>query len=77
MVIGSLLILRGISSDMCFSTLKVSPSNEIPLLSATIPMMVAMQLASAVATKSVGEKDSPLPLLSTGASVEILLPDGA
>jgi hypothetical protein len=34
-----------------------------------------MQLPNAVATKSVGEKASPLPWLSTGASVTILLPD--
>ena len=31
-----------------------------------------MQVPSAVATRSVGEKDSPLPLLSVGASVAIL-----
>ena len=34
-----------------------------------MPMMVMAQLASAVAQRSVGEKPSPLPLLSTGASV--------
>lgn len=76
MVRGSLLILRGMSSDMCFSTFKVRPSKEIPFLSATIPMIVAIQFANAVATRSVGENVSPLPLLSTGASVESVLPDG-
>ena len=30
-----------------------------------------MQVPRAVATRSVGEKDSPLPLLSVGASVAI------
>lgn len=76
-VTGSLLILRGRSSDMCFSTFRVSPSKEIPFLSATIPIMVAIQFPSAVATKSVGENVSPLPLLSTGASVDRALPDGS
>jgi hypothetical protein len=37
--------------------------------------MVIMQLAKAVATKSVGEKASPLPWLSMGASIVILFPD--
>ena len=34
-----------------------------------------MQDAKAVATKSVGEKASPLPLLSVGASVIISFPE--
>ncbi len=34
-----------------------------------------MHVPNAVATKSVGEKDSPLPLLSTGASVIISILD--
>jgi hypothetical protein len=34
-------------------------------------MVVLMHVARAVATRSVGEKVSPLPLLSLGASVEI------
>ena len=45
-------------------------------LSETRPMMVAMQFPSAVATRSVGENVSPLPLLSNGASVSSVLPDG-
>lgn len=76
MVTGSLLIRRGMSSDMYFSTLRFIPFSDIPFLSATMPMMVAMQLASAVATRSVGENVSPLPLLSSGASVESVLPEG-
>ena len=39
-------------------------------------MVVLMQVARAVATRSVGEKASPLPLLSLGASVEIFACDG-
>jgi hypothetical protein len=38
-------------------------------------MMVKIQLPRADAIRSVGEKFSPLPLLSTGASVIITLPD--
>jgi hypothetical protein len=38
-------------------------------------MMVMTQLASAELTRSVGENDSPLPRLSTGASVMISLLD--
>ena len=40
-------------------------------------MIVLMQPASAAPTRSVGEKDSPLPLLSTGASVESVAPEGS
>ncbi len=40
-----------------------------------MPIMVSIQEASAVATISVGEKASPFPLLSTGASVISWLPD--
>lgn len=42
---------------------------------AAIPIMVHMQEANAVATRSVGENRSPLPWLSTGASVSITVPD--
>ncbi|SUZ60690.1 uncharacterized protein METZ01_LOCUS13544 [marine metagenome] len=37
--------------------------------------MVIMQDPNAVATRSVGENASPLPLLSTGASVMIFSPE--
>ena len=43
---------------------------------ATSPMTVAMQVPSAVATRSVGEKAAPLPPLSTGASVVRVCRDG-
>ena len=39
-----------------------------------MPMVVMMQLAKLRAHKSVGEKASPLPWLSVGASVMMLLP---
>jgi len=41
-----------------------------------IPMIVAMHAAKAVATRSVGEKLSPLPSLSIGASVASFMPEG-
>src|SRR5215467_3426051 len=47
------------------------PRRSTPRSSALIPMVVLMHVARAVATRSVGEKASPLPLLSLGASVEI------
>src|SRR5258706_13238145 len=49
-------------------TLAVAPVMSRLLRWATIPLGVRMQVASAVATKSVGEKASPLPMLSFGAS---------
>ena len=42
-----------------------------------IELVIMAQLASAVAQRSVGEKPSPLPLLSTGASVESVAPEGS
>lgn len=47
----------------------------MPCVFAAIPIMVVMQLPNAVASKSVGENVSPLPLLSTGASVNKMLLD--
>ena len=69
-------IRRGVSSDMNFRTFTSSPSSAISFRFATIPITVAMHAPSAVATRSVGENDSPRPLLSTGASVVRVLPDG-
>ncbi len=43
---------------------------------ATMPMMVNMQAPRPVATRSVGEKDSPRPWVSTGASVESAVREG-
>ena len=60
---------------MIFVILQVLPSIENKCSRAAIPIMVKMQLPSAEATISVGEKFSPFPLLSTGASVIITLPD--
>ena len=61
---------------MRFSTLALLPSIANPSRSAVMPMIVRMQVASAAATRSVGEKASPRPWLSTGASVWIVMPEG-
>src|SRR5207253_9560167 len=67
---------RGASFDICFCTETVMPRRLTPSSSALIPIVVLMHVASAVATRSVGENPSPLPLLSVGASVEIFDCDG-
>ena len=54
---------------MVFSTRASLPSMAKPWRSAVMPMIVRMQVARAVATRSVGEKASPRPWLSSGASV--------
>jgi len=72
----SATILRGVSVLISFVVSIVIPSRLIECLLAAIPIIVAIQAARAVATKSVGEKDSPLPSLSTGASVSSLAPEG-
>ena len=72
----SATILRGVSTLISFVVSIVIPSRLIECLLAPIPIIVAMQAARAVATKSVGEKDSPFPSLSTGASVSSLAPEG-
>ena len=70
------MIRRGASFDISFCTDTVIPQRSIPSSSALIPMVVLMQVPSAVATRSVGENASPLPLLSAGASVAIFDCDG-
>ena len=72
----SATILRGVSALISFVVSIVIPSRLIECLLAAIPIIVAIQEARAVATKSVGEKDSPFPSLSTGASVSSLAPEG-
>src|SRR5437588_170014 len=52
------------------------PLTSRPCSSAAIARIVLMQVPSAVATRSVGENASPLPLLSVGASVAIFACDG-
>ena len=69
-------ILRGESVLISFVISIVMPSRVIECLLAAIPIIVAIQAARAAATKSVGEKDSPFPSLSTGASVSSLAPEG-
>ena len=61
MRVVSFAIRRGGSADISFSTLIRMPVRSIFSRSATIPMMVEMHVPSAVATRSVGEKFSPLP----------------
>ena len=61
---------------MCFSTRTLVPLISIPCRWATIPIVVTMQVPSAVAIRSVGENDSPLPMLSFGASVVRTVPEG-
>ena len=72
----SAAILRGVSLLISFVVSMVIPSRLTEWRLAEIPMIVAIQVAKAVATRSVGEKDSPFPSLSTGASVENVAPDG-
>ena len=72
----SATILRGVSVLISFVVSMVIPSSLTEWRLAEIPMIVAIQVANAVATRSVGEKDSPLPSLSTGASVEREAPEG-
>src|SRR5699024_10964087 len=67
-------ILLGFAA-IIFSISIVVFSKFQPLFSAFIPMMVIIHEPSAVATRSVGEKLSPLPLLSIGASVWICVFD--
>src|SRR5207244_13475902 len=70
------MIRRGASFDISFCTETFMPFRLTPSSSAFIPMVVLMQVPSAVATRSVGENASPLPLLSVGASVESIDSDG-
>ena len=72
----SATILRGVSPLISFVVSIVIPSKVMECLLAAIPIIVAIQVAKAVASKSVGEKDSPFPSLSTGASVSSLAPEG-
>src|SRR4029450_33010 len=73
---GTPTIRRGGSLDISFCTDTVIPRRSTPRSSALIPMVVLMHVARAVATRSVGENASPLPLLSLGASVESFACDG-
>ncbi len=69
-------IRRGVSALISLVVSIFMPSRLIECLLAAIPIIVAIQVANAVATRSVGEKDSPFPSLSTGASVSSLAPEG-
>ena len=61
---------------MIFSTEPFIPATSSPRESAAIAIIVIIQFSIEVANKSVGENDSPFPLLSTGASVTRVSPDG-
>src|ERR1700747_3630005 len=67
---------RGGALDISFCTEMVIPRKSTPSSCALIPMVVLMHVPRAVATRSVGENASPLPLLSVGASVAIFDCDG-
>ena len=67
---------RGASFDISFCTETVIPRRSTPSDSALMPIVVLMQVPRAVATRSVGEKAAPFPLLSAGASVAIFDFDG-
>src|ERR1700730_7254085 len=73
---GNPTIRRGASFDISFVTDTFIPRRSTPSSSAFKPIVVLMHVPSAVATRSVGENASPLPLLSVGASVAILDCDG-
>ena len=60
---------------MILVTYAVDPGSSKLFFSAQIPITVVIQLHNADATKSVGEKALPFPLLSTGASVIIVSED--
>ena len=70
------MIRRGVSVLISLVVSIFMRSRLIECLFAAIPIIVAMHAARAVATRSVGEKDSPFPSLSTGASVDSFAPDG-
>lgn len=66
-------IRRG-PATMCLVTSTVRPRRSTPRSFAFMPIVVAIQAPSPVAMRSVGEKRSPRPLLSVGASVSMALP---
>ena len=67
---------RAGSAAISFSTRAVAPDRSHSCRSATMPMIVSMQAPTLVASRSVGLNASPLPWLSTGASVLRSLDDG-
>ena len=67
---------RGPSVVIVFSTLALTSPRAQPRRRAVIPMTVKTHVPSAVATRSVGEKLSPKPSWSVGASVSNTPPEG-
>lgn len=72
---GRRAIRRGFSA-ISLLTLALMPFSSIPSFSALIAITVMAHAASPEATRSVGEKLSPRPLLSFGASVSRTERDG-
>lgn len=60
---------------MCLVMFTSTPSMLNPCSLAAMPAIVIAHDAKDMQSKSVGEKDSPLPLLSVGASVKNSTPD--
>lgn len=58
-------------------TVAVAPTMSISIERAAMPMMLRMQLPSETASRSLGEKPCPYPLLSLGASVSTTTPESA
>ena len=67
--------LRG-APCMIFFISAFAHARGVPLFSISISKMVSIQAAKDAAKRSVGEKASPFPWLSIGASVSILAPEG-
>jgi len=72
--LSSPILRKGVETISLTTFIRV-PFKLKSLFFAYSPRVVAMQVPSAVATKSVGEKNSPFPPLSTGASVLRTLPE--
>ena len=67
--VTSIRATRRGSAAICFTTFASSEVNSRPRSLAAIPIRVIMQHAKDVLIRSVGEKASPFPRLSNGASV--------
>ena len=66
---------RGLAA-IIFCMDKCAPVKSSPRAAAILPIMVKVQEAKAAASKSVGEKQRPLPPLSGGKSVFKVVPVG-
>ena len=73
---GSRAMRRVGTKVISFCTVIFVPRSSRPWRWAKMPIVVTMHVPSAVATRSVGEKDSPRPWLSVGASVRSVVAEG-